>query len=104
MDLKKFKRITVGKFCYEDCFKRYLDSFVLKRNIKYMILKHEGVEDCDKVVFERGKFMADKNMNLVQDLYVLCCHYHVILWYLGCYSDWSFFKLWGSINSIIVKS
>ena len=60
-----------------------------------MILKHEGVEDCDKVVFERGKFTVDKNMNLVQDLCVSCCHYHVILWYSGCYSDWSFFKIMG---------
>ena len=104
MDLKKFKRITVGKFCYEDFFKECLDSYVLKRNVKYIILKHEGIEDCDRVVFEGGTFTVDKNLNLVQDLYVSCCHYHCIIWYSGCYSNHSFFKQVGKYEQYYLEA
>ena len=104
MDLKKFKRITVGRFCYKDFFKKSLDSYVLKNGVKYMILKHKDVEDCDKNTFERGMQTVDKNSNVVVDLYVSCCHYHCIIWYTGCYSNQLLFKTMGNYRKYYMNA
>ena len=101
MDLKKFKRITIGKFCYEDFFKKSLDYYVLKNNVKYMILQHKDKAHCDKKYLERGLSVVDKYPNVKMDLYVSCCHYHCIIWYSGCYSNQRLFKAMSKYKKII---